>query len=455
MTLIKGDLAERLKRNAQRLQSDIYKVPKVFEGNSDSWPGDWVGRAILALCCHYNTSHFVEIKKQLDEIINSLEDYINEDGYFGPVINFKEVSEQQLSGNSWYLRGLVEYYKISKDLYILELIKKVENSLLLKLKEPFLKYEVGDFVIGEVNGSAKQDLDSWKLSSDIGCAFILMDGITAVYELLPSASLKEIIEILIKKFLAFNHKNNNYQTHAYLSTLRGILRFANQNNDYLKEVVIKLFDVYLNFGMTLNYANYNWFGKPFWTETCCVVDSYILAGELFKISNELKYVTLMNRIYFNGIRRAQRDNGGAGCDTCLDSDNHLLKVYLYEAEFCCTMRLAEGLSYIGENLIINDTICLYNSFSNEKVKMVINRKEIKIHPLISLKLYLPLGVEGESKIREINKDYFIDIKSLSFHKEYNITYLGDIIYTRKKDGKYSPISNMLKEKESIYESILD
>src|SRR5690606_36368020 len=114
-------------------------------------------------------------------------------------------------------------------------------------------------------------------------------------------------------------------------------------------------------------ANINWFGVESWTEPYAVVDSFILAKELFIETKEIKYLELLNRIYVNALRSGQRSNGGAGCETCLTQHEHTLKIHLYEAEFCCTMRFAEGLKAMKESLSIikgNEVyIGLINPFS--------------------------------------------------------------------------------------------
>ncbi|HCB94377.1 MAG TPA: hypothetical protein DEP65_01000 [Ruminococcus sp.] len=47
----------------------------------------------------------------------------------------------------------------------------------------------------------------------------------------------------------------------------------------------------------------------------------------------------------------QRPNGGAGTDTDVSDTPDTLKIGpVYEAYFCCSMRLSEGLWFINENL---------------------------------------------------------------------------------------------------------
>ena len=45
----------------------------------------------------------------------------------------------------------------------------------------------------------------------------------------------------------------------------------------------------------------------------------------------------------------QRSNGGAGPNKCVKEDQPILKISMYEAAFCCTMRYAEGLLEYSKN----------------------------------------------------------------------------------------------------------
>jgi hypothetical protein len=109
--------------------------------------------------------------------------------------------------------------------------------------------------------------------------------------------------------------------------------------------------------MTLTYENFNWFGrKDTWTELCAVVDSFMLASELYTVTGNESYRTLARRIWFNGLQFCQRENGGAGPNTCVTKENNVLKISMYEAPFCCTMRYAEGLLnfYRYSNMLSHD-----------------------------------------------------------------------------------------------------
>jgi len=97
---------------------------------------------------------------------------------------------------------------------------------------------------------------------------------------------------------------------------------------------------------TEHYANYNWFDRPQWTEACAVVDSLLLAIELWRATGEAEYLTTAHHVYFNALSYAQRPNGGFGCDLCPGADGRIHlgpHPEIFEAPWCCSMRGAEGL----------------------------------------------------------------------------------------------------------------
>ena len=67
------------------------------------------------------------------------------------------------------------------------------------------------------------------------------------------------------------------------------------------------------------------FSLETWTEPCAVVDSLILALELYRITKEDRYRVLARRIWFNGLQFCQRPNGGVGPNTCVDKNNPYLQ----------------------------------------------------------------------------------------------------------------------------------
>ncbi len=425
--IAQGDLLRRMKLNRKRLKSAFYRAPKIFE-QSPTWPGDWQGRCILALTSLYFAfagypKEQESVKKQLDTIFQELPSHLNEDGYFGKRFDGTTLDEQQVSGNSWYLRGIIEWYQITKSPDVLEMIKKMLENFVLHIAPFYQHYPLTPRHDGGVGGHEEEHVeDGWRLSSDIGCAFIMLDAMSEAYYLLHWESLKEVVASVIDAFEKIDFVKLKCQTHATLSCARGILTFyrATGEKRYL-ELSKKIFSDYQEKGMTFDYSNINWFGRPnTWTEPCCIVDSLVLAGQLFEDTGDTSYAQLFNRIYLNAFRLAQRGNGGAGCNTCLFGDSNSIKGFLYEAYFCCTMRFAEGLRFAKKysaswrkgklylllpqegEFLINDT-----KISIEGDLYVDERMEVRIENFeqpFDIYLYVPSSLSCDSSNEDVKRE---------------------------------------------------
>lgn len=430
-----GELLERIRLNRERMNSDMYSYPLIFDYEDKcGWPGDWCGRAILSLCSLYDcyNGHAEEQKlilNQLENIFSEIEQHLNQYKYFGKIIDEKTINEQQISGTSWLLRGFIEYYKITKNNEIFEFINSIKNNFLKKIVPFYPIYPICDRENGGVSGHTESfENNGWLCSSDIGCAFIMLDGATQAYELTKDAELILLIETIIKTFGQIDYVKLKCQTHATLSFTRGLLRYYKLNkNKELLDMAKDIFENYLGCGTTKDFSNINWFNRPDTrTETCCIVDSFIVASELYKLTCDEKYVLLMNKIYNNALRVSQRSNGGAGCNTCLTVDNNILKIHLYEAYFCCTMRLGEGLKHIKNNLVfLSEDSLQINMLENFDIKQnelyvksVSNLYENgKIHistqgKLKYLKIYLPANLDVKANVQFKRNNNFIIFENL-------------------------------------------
>ena len=343
-----GEFFRRAIANFDRLETEEYAPPQLFRDDAYSWPGDWEGRTLLGWTL---LAQFTGRKPAyLEEAMRMLPSRLNGKGFFGPVHPRGTVDEQQLSGNSWFLRAICEYYLWTEDDFALNVIHRMIDNLLLPAAGYYAEYPLDPgqrsydgAAIGELFGK----VGAWHLSTDIGCAFIMLDGATQAYQIAPKPELGALIDEMIDKFMEADLIGLSFQTHATLSALRGILRHYETTGDpRLLGKVIDTFGIYMQRGMTENYANYNWFGRPDWTEPCAVVDSFIVAVGLWKYTGNSAYLEAAHHIYYNGLGYGQRPNGGFGCDVCAGAHDEMLspKEGLYEAYWCCTMRGAEGLA---------------------------------------------------------------------------------------------------------------
>ena len=343
------ELNDRIRLNHQRLSEPFYDIDNVFADENAKWPGDKEGRALLAFVSLINAGADKILCMEL--MIKKLPEMLNSKGYLGRITD--EFFEQQLSGHSWLLRGLCEYYEKYGKAEILDVIGGIVENLYLPLSGkisdyPLIRNEEND---GGVDGHTSENSDGWLLSTDTCCAFMSIDGLSHVYKITKDERIKSLLDEMTDTFMKIDKREIRAQTHCTLTAARGMIRLFGITGekkylDYAKFI----FKIYVDYGMTYTYENYNWWGRPeTWTEPCTVVDSLMLAAELYKITGEADYRTYAARIFHNGFATIQRCNGGAGTSKIVCETRDILQISGFEAPQCCTMRFAEGLRYIKEN----------------------------------------------------------------------------------------------------------
>ena len=368
----RGELGYRLTQSFSRLESEHYLPNVIWSKDDHSWPGDWEGRTILGLVGLGKSTG--KEPSYLEEIIELLPTKLNEYGYMGEIYPDGQISEQQLAGNSWLLRGLIEYTYWKKTKRLMGIIEKMVRALYLPLREEINDYPIERYEKeGNYSGSIIAIRGKWLLSTDMGCAYISMDGISAAYELLGWKELGELLNKMISKFSSTNIYDLLYQTHATLSAVRGIIRtYKITNKEEYLEIAESIFALYLKAGQTENFSNQNRFQTCDWTEPCGIVDSFICCIELYKFTKKVEYIVMAHKIYFNAICHSQLSNGGFGLERAVMSNEDLCFTKnpdgtVTEAFWCCTMRGADGLSYVSQNQILceNNELTYLNYFDSE------------------------------------------------------------------------------------------
>lgn len=435
---VNGELSTRALKNFDRLETEIYYPENVFpeqhEITSLGWPGDKEGRTILALTLLAQSMHREPL--YLQKMIEMIPIKVNKEGYLG-AIQRDTINEQQLSGHGWFLRGLCEYYLWKRDPIVKDYILNIIQNLALPTRGFHKDYPIDPKErrtdVGGMAGTCQNVIGNWLLSSDIGCDFIFLDGLVQAYSLFPSKELKELIEEMINRFLEIDLVKIKAQTHASLTAMRALLRYYAINNDIklLKEVE-KKYDLYHTFAMTENYENFNWFDRPEWTEPCAIIDSYILATQLWQFTSNPKYLEDAQHIYYNAICHTQRANGGFGCDNCTRSEEKSLKIKEYEAYWCCTMRGGEGLSRAIQYSYFTKGEKIYLPFFHSSdAKFNINGTHLLIHQITNYpfdsKINLELYSENPTKI-------VLSLFAPSWLKNLKININGESIKVTREKG---------------------
>lgn len=349
-TGIREELKERIELNYRRLCEPYYQIPEIFSAPDYGWQGDREGRALMAFAAHYRMTG--RKNPCMDALIEALPGHTNRLGYFGTE-EIDPIDEQQLSGHNWYLNGLLDHAELSGDPRAMEYARAVVENLYLRTAGRYGTYPVvrPDLGLGDVSGSVTMNADGWLLSSDVGCAFMSVDGLARYYVLTKDARVLELLREMHGVFCRIDKLKIQAQTHCTLTAARGfLLLYKETGDDAFLQTVLSVLELYERSGMTYTYQNYNWWGKgDTWTEPCAIVDSLILYGDLYRLTGNERYRKTAVRIWHNGFSSAQNHDGGAGSMTTVGPTNSVLSLRSYENPFCCTMRLACGLEYAQKN----------------------------------------------------------------------------------------------------------
>ncbi|MBS0664067.1 MAG: glycoside hydrolase family 127 protein [Verrucomicrobia bacterium] len=346
-----GDLRRRLQLNFGRLHDPEFSFESAITAfTAREAPGDWLGRTLLGLTL--DAQVLGREAPRAEETIRRWPEATNGHGYIGRVLPAGQGDENQIGGHNGMLRGLCEFYLWKKDSRALEAIRGIVANLMLPSRGLYAQYPdspLDKLKGGPVSGLTIENDGAWVgLSTDIGTVFFTLDGLTQAYVVDPTPALRDLVETMIARYAQLDILRLGAQTHATLTTLRGILRWYLEVDPRaeLLALVRARFQSYLDLARTEHHGNFNWFGRPEWTETCAIIDSFMLAVQLWSVTREAGYLGEAHRIYHNALCHHQRPNGGFGCDHCTGAaDQRFVQAFKwFEAPWCCTMRGAEGLA---------------------------------------------------------------------------------------------------------------
>ena len=377
---LEGVPAERSDLNAKRLEWDFYESDNMFHDTKNiDWPGDWIGRTMLALVSQNELTG--REQKYWSGYRNNFRKYVNDGGFYGDVFEKgKPVNEQAVAGNSWFLRALCRMYEEEQDDCLDDIVRLVENFL--PLKEAIANYSVrrkNDGSGGAAGELLKSD-EHWIYCSDVGCVFIGLDGLTHAYEILQDDRLRELIDVMFERFRKMDPEKSGFQTHATLCAVRSFLKMyeVTGNKNYLIDA-LKYFELYRKKGLTVTYANFNWFGRNDFSEMCCVIDSLKLGYRLYDATGNPAYLWFSRAVQHNAFAYGQRETGGFGSEVCVDGGNSYVCIHpdIYEAYWCCTMRGADGFYSLlkqayaekGKNVFIRNFIASEGTFAFGSLKL--------------------------------------------------------------------------------------
>ena len=187
---VTGDLAARLSRNFDRLERDDYRPADKYI--APEWPGDFVGRVIFSLAALQRRTG--RQARFLDGFVKSLQPLTNARGYLGPAEDL--IDEQALSGHGWLISGLVEHSLLTGDAKHLQTAERMVDGLVVPLRGKMHTYPSRPdqrTFDGHIYGTSTNVTAGWRLSTDIGCAFISLEGLIRVAHATGRDDLNQLI----------------------------------------------------------------------------------------------------------------------------------------------------------------------------------------------------------------------------------------------------------------------
>jgi hypothetical protein len=332
-----GLLKDRAELAFRHLQENYFQWDSISRVNFDPFPGDAIGRAINGLTLLSRALH-QQAPANLQEIMRRVPALANSDGYLGPKLPESRANEDVMAGHNGYACGLAEYALWTKNPAAAESLRRVVTNLLVPARGAIACYRDTSDAAANVN---------WHLSGgDIGQLFLILDGMTRAYALVPTPEFKATIETAIDRYRKLDLVGISAQTHAMLSATTGILRwYEMQHRPEDLAFAEALYKQYRSLAMTETYENYNWFNRPEWTEACAVSDSFILTVNLWRLTGRAGYLEDAHLILFNGLLPGQLRNGGFGTGPCVGPATGVCRTKIHsEAAFCCSMRGGEALA---------------------------------------------------------------------------------------------------------------
>jgi uncharacterized protein len=335
--------ADGLLRQRALYTYDMYKRMDpafVLYETSHLWPGDKIGRFILSTTLLSRILH-EPAPESLRQVLAALPSMLNAEGYLGWVMAPDRADETGLANMMWS-NGLTEYYLWTKDEAALKWNRNLFEQVLLPAREAYHYYP-------PESPEKKDGKITWTHMSPGGetaGAYSIIDPATRGYALFPSPELEAEINELIRLFQKIDLLGIKAHVHATLFITRGILRWYElQGNPEHLAFAENLYRTYKQSAMTENYENYNWFGRPEWTEGCAIIDSLTVTLKLWQLTGKAEYLEDAHLILFNALLANQKD-GDFGTNVCVGPNQQaFLKDGFYaRATWCCSVHAGKGFA---------------------------------------------------------------------------------------------------------------
>jgi len=380
------------------------------------WAADESGRYInvLSLLLPYAGSLYPEelkneIQQRLERAVNGVLPLQRPEGYFGKEREEGKIYRDHTSGHNWLLRGLVEYYKISRSEKALSAAKKIADYYIKTHSLWTTAEAMKDIEEGE--GKA-----AYVYSNYTHC----IDGLVNLWQATREERYLELAKKIGKLVKTFEHA---VHSHHFLSTLRGIINLYIATGDkfYLDRVEKEWEEISKKGTLPTGGVPEHYLS---WTsdEGCSEADWAMINLYLWTMTQKTKYIETAEKVILNHLFWNQCANGGFSCnygggDFRLGRMGNHIPGKRNEAYWCCSMHCCFGLSEIARHIFTYDEntvwINLFNDLSSE-FRMGDEEVKLEIETLYPLKGFLKLEIESRNSFElKIRKPQWLDRENVN------------------------------------------
>ncbi len=410
---VQAELLNRLQAHMDKMEEPMYWPARLFEvSDSTGYYGGIEGRVLLAWVLD---GHLLRRNPVYAEpLLARMQERINAQGYFGPVISGGPLDERQVAGNASLLRGLSAFHGFTflepSRALADKNIRSIVQGLFLAHREAFLSQP------GKAPG--------WRPAPDSGVVYECLDGLTSAYAITRDTALRSFLGHFAERFLSIGEDLDGFQAYSVLTGMRGVLRFVElTGEDACLPGVERLWSVVKKNGFGEFYGVHGHlgrYGEP--VDPSAVSAAFLTAAALWRATGNPAYLEDAELIYVNAFARSQRPTGGLGDDHNPDAQDPYARVVALELPYDGTPYGAEALDGVAAYgfCALRDTVFV-PFLVNLEVSFALKGKTMKLRQTTDypVKPSAVFEVAGPS-----DKEFVLQLPARSWHDAYKVIRNG-------------------------------
>lgn len=444
-----------------------------YEGAVMPWYGEFPGKLLTGMVFSYKLTNNAELLKEINVIVDEIEDAQGVDGYLGTYINGRFC----IGGDNWDLwnhyhiiYGLYNWYKVSDDIRAMTIAKKALDYIINYMQEK--------------NNGSYVTVGGWEMNMAIGHAFSIIYNETREQRYLDACKqmLEKDWDRVGNWYAEINNGKEFYQTRLYrwealhpISMLSVLYEATGEK---------KYFDAFEKIWFSIaktDRHNTGAFssgegakGTPYLSgagaeiETCCTISWMALTNEYYQMSRNMYAVDELELSFFNGMLGSLMEdhkyvtyntpmvgtqtNGYDGRKVSSQKDI-TFQWNSGSPEFnCCQANAARGIAQLSEWGIVSDDANMYlNYYGASKAQTLTpNGKAISVKQTTSYPKNGEITIELEDMTNE--ETFALNLRIPSWSKQSFVSINGGEKIS-VASGQYLQINRKWKNGDKIQLSL--